>query len=262
MLTIQKENYLAKLLGFGAAFVSILVITGTVTDPVNLTKLFALGGVAGAALAICSTSIWTLIKQFKSISTAIIFFLLASLNSILNSESPLTQNFYGAYGRNTGLLAYVLFLVVFICALTLRHQKSFDFIIWGLLAAGIVNNLYCLWVLAFGDFFSWNNPYGNILGTFGNPNFIGAFLGMYTSALIAYAATPGVDKKYRLLTVLFSVISIIEIVKSHAIQGRVVIAGGLAIICFYYIRSKFKSNLVLLGYSLFASVLGATIGTS
>jgi hypothetical protein len=46
------ERTIARVLGIGSGFVAILVITGTVTDPVNVTKLFALGGVAAAAVAV------------------------------------------------------------------------------------------------------------------------------------------------------------------------------------------------------------------
>ena len=256
MLTIQRENYLAKLLGFGAAFVSILVIASTVTDPVNLTKLLALGGVAGSALAVCSSSALSLMKRFKYVFVALGLFLIASINAILNSDAPLTQNLYGAYGRNTGFIAYLFFIVIFACALALRNRKSFDYLIWGLISAGIINNVYCIWVLIFGDFLAWNNPYGNILGTFGNPNFIGAFLGFYAASLAAYAATPGVNIKYRVLTFLAFGLTCYEILESNAIQGRVVIAGGLAIVCFYLIRSKFKSNLVLAFYSISVSLAG------
>ena len=52
MINQLAERTIARVLGFGSAFVAIIVITGTVTDPVNVTKLFALGGVAGGAFAV------------------------------------------------------------------------------------------------------------------------------------------------------------------------------------------------------------------
>ena len=263
MLTLKHENFLAKILGFGSTFVAVLVITGTVTDPVNLTKLFALGGVAGAAFAISSMKIRQVVTRFKLASIAIGVFLIASLNSIFQSESPLTQNLYGAYGRNTGFLAYLLFILMFFSALTLSKRSSFDTLIWGMIAAGVINNIYCLWVLIFGDFLGWNNPYGNILGTFGNPNFIGAFLGMYAACLVAYSLAPGVHLKYRLLAFLLFGVTSFEIIKSNAIQGRVLLVGGLAIVGFYLLRAKFKSAYPLILYTFFLvfsgtiSLLGA-----
>ena len=49
MINQVAERTIARVLGIGSAFVSIIVVTGTVTDPVNVTKLFALGGIAVGA---------------------------------------------------------------------------------------------------------------------------------------------------------------------------------------------------------------------
>jgi hypothetical protein len=110
----------------------------------------------------------------------------------------------------------------------------------------------------FGDFVKWNNPYGNILGTFGNPNFIGAFLGFFTASMIAYALTKNVSLKIRILTGLTSLVAVYEIIDSNAIQGRVVFAGGLAIIGFYLIRSRFNSLALLATYSATVLAIGIT----
>jgi hypothetical protein len=115
---------------------------------------------------------------------------------------------------------------------------------------------YCLWAIAFGDFIGWNNPYGNILGTFGNPNFIGAFLGIFITALTAYVVQPGTSWKVRGLAILTVAIGLYEIDKSNAVQGLVVSAAGFSIIGFYFIRSRFKSNLILAGYTVVVAILG------
>ena len=40
--------------------------------------------------------------------------------------------------------------------------------------------------MSFGDFIGWNNPYGAILGTFGNPNFLSSFLAMVSIPTFLY----------------------------------------------------------------------------
>ena len=52
MINQVAERTIARVLGFGSAFIAVVVVTGTVTDPVNVTKLFALGGVAAAAFGV------------------------------------------------------------------------------------------------------------------------------------------------------------------------------------------------------------------
>jgi hypothetical protein len=155
-----------------------------------------------------------------------------------------------------------LLILLFISALTLSQKASFLKISYGLLAAGVVNVIYSLWVITFGDFIGWTNPYGNILGTFGNPNFIGAFLGMFASVLFAFAIKPGTDWKLRTSSVVLLLITFVEIRSSSAIQGIVVAAGGMALVGFFFLRSKSSSPLIPSLYSLLVLIGGviATLG--
>ena len=257
MINQVAERTIARVLGFGSAFIALVVVTGTVTDPVNVTKLFALGGVAAAAFAVVlGFGLGQLWQSSKVLLIAAGVFLLAGLSTILNSSAPLVQNIYGAYGRNTAFVTYVLLVFTLLSAAVLRSKKSFSLLIWGLLAAGLVNVIYCLWVILFGDFVSWNNPYGNILGTFGNPNFIGAFLGLFAASLVAFSLTTGVNILYRLAALVVFLIAVYEIIDSNAIQGRVVVVAGLGIVGFYLVRSKFSSAIAQIAYLGLAGVAG------
>jgi hypothetical protein len=107
----------------------------------------------------------------------------------------------------------------------------------------------------FGDFIGWSNPYGNILGTLGNPNFIGSFLGIFFTAYLAFALSKSSSKviKYSLLVVL--PVTAFEIYDSHAIQGRVVAVFGVGILGFLLIRSRF-GNVATFGYLFLGSIVG------
>lgn len=257
MINQVAERTIARVLGFGSALIAVVVVTGTVTDPVNVTKLFALGGVAAGAFAVVlAFGLGQLWQNSKVLLIASAVFLLAGLNAILNSSAPLVQNIYGAYGRNTAFVTYVLLIFTLLSAVVLRSKKSFSLLIWGLLGAGLVNVIYCLWVIIFGDFIPWNNPYGNILGTFGNPNFIGAFLGLFAASLVAFSLTTGVNILYRLLALVVFLVAVYEIIDSNAIQGRVVVAAGLGIVGFYLVRSKISSVVAQIAYVAAAAVAG------
>ena len=257
MINQLAERTIARVLGIGSAFVAVVVITGTVTDPVNVTQLFALGGVAAGAFAVLlAFGISQLWASSKSLVVASGLLLVAGINAVVNSDAPFVQNIYGVYGRNTALVTYILLIFVILAASVLRAQSSFTILIWGLLGAGFVNVIYCLWVIAFGDFIPWNNPYGNILGTFGNPNFIGAFLGLFAASLVAYTCKKGVRLELRIGSALIFLITVYEIIDSSAIQGRVVVAAGLGIVGFYLVRSKFESVFAQIGYLLIVAVGG------
>lgn len=256
MLNETNEKTLANYLYLGAASVTIFIVTGVVTDPVNATKHFLLGGVAFAAASIsigfASKQLW---KDSKIFLVTGLIFLALTLISLLTSDAPLSQNLYGAYGRNTGAVAYISLLLISFAVLSLRRQSSFQKIIYGLFIAGFCNVAYCLWAWLIGDFVGWNNPYNTILGTFGNPNFIGAFLGIFLSVLIAFAFQPERSWKFRAISGVTFVVGALEIKHSHAIQGIVVTATGLVLVGFYVVRSHFKSRIIPLIYSLgFTSV--------
>jgi hypothetical protein len=258
MINQLAERTIARVLGIGSGFVAILVITGSVTDPVNLTKLFALGGVAAAALSVLlAFGLQELWASSKSLVIFVGLFLVAGLNAIVNSDGPLTQNLYGAYGRNTAFITYLLLISVILSAAVLRRETSFKYLIWGMFGAGFINVIYCGWVIAFGDFVPWSNPYGNILGTFGNPNFIGAFLGMFGACIVAYSFKSGTSLVTRIAVVLLLLLTTYEIIDSSAIQGRVVLAAGLGIVGFYFVRSRFEAVIAQIAYLIFIGIAGS-----
>lgn len=264
MHTKDIQLTVGRLLGFGVALTSLFLITSGVSDPVNVTKMTVAGGLGTAGLLVFLVfGLKESIAQYPATLITTSFFLITSINAVLFSNAPLAQNLYGTFGRNTGLLTYLFMVGVMLLALMISSEKNYYYLIYGLLVTGIVNVLYCAWVLAFGDFIGWANPYGHILGLFGNPDFISAFLGMFitTTAALLISQKTSVWKRTSLFVM--SAVAFFEIVKSHAIQGLVVTAGGLVIIGFYYIYSKtsgWKIPALYIGLSAFLGFL-AILGT-
>ncbi|CAN2171526.1 hypothetical protein MCERE155_00059 [Candidatus Nanopelagicaceae bacterium] len=240
MFDVMHEKLIAKILSLGTALTTILVVSGSVTDPVNTPKLVAIGVMGFAAVGVLmSSGVANYLREFKLEVLLAALFLASMLVAVFASSSPLTQNIYGSYGRNNGLVTYIFLLSIFLSALTLRNRSNFETVSRALLFAGVINISYCLWVIMFGDFIGWSNPYGNILGTLGNPNFIGSFLGIFFTAYLSFALrdSSSLIFKYSLLLVL--PVTAFEIYKSHAIQGRVVAALGMGIMGFMWIKSRF-----------------------
>lgn len=258
MLHKSVEKTIAWILFIGVPFTTLFLMTSTVTDPVNVTKLFAAGCVAGGVFAIALVyglkEMWS---TSKSLMIVCALFITAMLNAVLASKTAITQNIYGVFGRQTGFITYLLLAMVALAATLLRARKSFEYLIWALLFSGAVNVIYCGWALAFGDFIGWNNPYGNILGLFGNPDFISAFLGMFIAGIIGYAFSGKHSWLYRGGFIALAIIALYEIKKSHAIQGLVVTAAGLVIVGFYLVRSKSKGWSVTALYVAVMSIGGA-----
>jgi O-antigen ligase len=235
----------------------VFLITETVTDPVNATKLAVSGALAFALVFIAFTfNLKAIFSHHRSFLIFGVLFLIFSVSAVLGSSSPVSQNLYGSFGRNTGFVTYLVLLLISISALTLTERTSFQRIIWGLQIAGVVNVLYCLWVISFGDFIGWNNPYGNILGLFGNPNFISAFLGIFITTVLAVVAAPTTSWTFRAIGLAVSTVAFYEIVDSNAIQGIVVTGGGIAIVGFFAVRNYLKSRVITGVYVLSVTGVG------
>jgi O-antigen ligase len=264
MFNKVAEKTTALLVLIGAPLTTLFLITDTVTDPVNATKLFIAGGVGFALIFVfLGFNLSSNVRQFKALVISVVLFILSMGISVINSESPLAQNIYGDFGRNTGFVTYLVLSFIALGALNLREVINFKKVIWGLQFAGVINVIYCTWVLAFGDFLSWNNPYKSILGLFGNPDFISAFLGIFIASLVAYSFAQGQSWEYRITAASLSILSFYEIHRSLAIQGTVVTVAGLGIVGFYLVRSRFKSNLYSIGYIFLSLIFGvlAVFGT-
>ena len=252
MSTNLKETALVRYLSFGALAVTIFMVSSGVTDPVNAPKFFVLGAVGVAVLAILLnyylSDLWATQRMLSIIS---LLFIVFSLSSLVSSNAPLSQNLYGSYGRNNGLIAYMSLLFILLAASLLRAESSYLKIVKVLFVSGIINVAYCLWVLAFGDFMSWNNTYNNLLGTFGNPNFIGSFLAIISVASFVVSLDPSEEKKLRFYLGGLGLVSMLLMLYTDVQQGRIIFLLGVAIALGLSLRSRFNRIYLTSGFFSF-----------
>ncbi len=245
MIELNQQNGLTKILSIGLFLVSITVITDGLTDPVNVPKLLLLGVFSSVLLGL-ATSFQLNRSRLGNFYIYLMLgaFLLFSLIATLRSNSPLSQNIYGVYGRNNGFLAYLFLSIILFVSTLITERNNQLKILKALVYVGYVNLVYCLWVILFGDFIPWSNPYGNILGTFGNPNFIGAFFGIFFGVLLALGLGKEATRNFRISLFVLLPLTLFEIVDSSAIQGRVLAAlsTGIVGIFFLYFKVSRKSS--------------------
>jgi O-antigen ligase len=259
MVIKESGKVLSWVIAVGSAAVTCFVWLGGVTDPVNAPKLFLLGAVGFAVFSlVLKFGLRVLWEDFRASLSLSVLFVIFLLTSSFFSNAPFVQTFYGAYGRNTGVLTYLALVAIFLGTLLLNQKDSHKRILNLFVVAGLVNILYCLWVLAFSDPIPWNNTYKRILGLFGNPNFISSFLGMLTGVILALVLEPLRSFRYRLCLMALLLSSIFLIYKSGSIQGIFVALAGVAIVIFFWIRSRYKVILQI-GYLNLAIVTSIAV---
>lgn len=249
MARTGKNQTKSRLIKWGPALITLFVVTSGVTDPVNVTKLLLTGMFAfGLLAAVQMQEIRDFLRNQKMVAGALFLFTAAAISSLSFSKAPLSQSWYGVYGRNNGFALY-LFLVMIFFAITLGANVQNDYnVVFSICLAGIVNLVYCLWVIGFGDFLSWTNPYGNILGTLGNPNFIGSFLGIFGSVLVSLIIHFRKQLNYTLFLIFIYLVNAFVIFESKAIQGRILLFFGLGLNILLFLISEVKKRIITLTY--------------
>jgi O-antigen ligase len=257
MRQLSHEKMISKFLYLGTPSITLFVIAGPIADPVNVTKLFLLGIFGTGLLFLLLTYRRVLFSRERVLFTAsVLSFTAFSLLTNFTSPAPFNLTFYGVNGRNTGFLAYFFFSIFALAGLVLSQTDNFKKLLYGFYFAGVVNIAYCLWAWQIGDFIPWNNIYGQILGTFGNPNFIGAFLGMVIVGITSYLLQPNLGIPLRVALVAINLVAFLEVIASRAVQGLVVTFGGLTIVLFFWLRSKVVNRVILPAYVITVAILG------
>jgi O-antigen ligase len=256
MLEKSTEKVISRLFLIGIPLSTVFVLPN-VFDPANAPKFFVLGALAGGmgaiALVFGRKLLW---YQSRWLLVASVVFLLASLNSVFQSATPLSQSIYGVYARNTGFLTYLFLLIITLGASLISDQKSFRNLSTAMFIAGGANIIYGAVVIFYGDFLSWDNPANSVIGFFGNTNFMGAFLGMFIAGALAWVFGPNLKLWQRIGLVLVSLLAFYEAIKTVAVQGIVITVAGIFIVGFYFIRSKAKGVWLVSFYSFAGLIVG------
>lgn len=213
-------------------FTTVLLVTPySSIDPINLPKMSVLGVLSFMLFTLTLTSLrsWNISKNRILISSCILFVL--QLFFILAfSGRNLVENFYGVFGRNTGILTYLSFIMVLFVSAVIASQFIISRFILIFLLVGIILISYGL-IQHFGqEPFPYAYTYGNkVIGTFGNPNFHSAFMGILGALAFTTILNIELSKIIRIISVLIFLMSIFSINSTHSWQGFFNLVAGIGV---------------------------------
>jgi len=175
--------------------------------------------------------------ETKSISRKlgwVLFLLIITIwASALFTETTWVRAIFGYPGRANGVVTYSCIIILVWISHRMNIPDNFVQKLGNrlLLVIGVFGMYSIIQFFAL-DPVPWNNPYNRIIGTFGNPNFSGAFLGASSCAILTSSIYG--SKKGRLPKFLFALILLILAVATQSLQsmGIFLVGIGFAIVAF------------------------------
>lgn len=251
------QNRINWLAGLALVVVTVGVTPSSTLDPINVPKLWFLTVFSFAILALIFQNPKNLLSKGNLVFTISAMTLPAvMLVTTFLSDAPLTQQLFGTYGRNTGLLYYFGLSILFL-SVAIGSNQTFKKIFMYAVVGTLIINLTYGFIQSIGrDWINWNSAYSPVFGTFGNPDFVSAFLGFMSAFAFAYLFARISSKKIKLLSFVVLSITIYVIMKTQAQQGLIIIVLVLAIVLYFEIRNYLNSIIIQLVYLVAFLVVG------
>jgi O-antigen ligase len=262
MVEFESKRSAVKLLFWAVIGVNLIILPTVSYDPINSPKLFLLGAAGAGAVVFLINHLRKyprdlLAPQFLAASGLIFISVLS-----LVMGGRFEDQFFGVFGRNTGLLAIFSLCSLYLLSSLIQGRDLIKKLSTALMICGSLALVYG-GIQALGlDPVDWQpTGYTKIFGFLGNPNFQSAFLGMFSSLLIAHFLDGGSAKRLRLFSGLGLVLSVFVIYVSDSLQGFLVLLSGLfANLLIFALKKRAKKFLYLIGTISITSLVGAVLG--
>lgn len=253
------ERRIQYLVMFCVLAMTLVVTPWANSDPINLPKFLILGISSFAAIGNLAPYVKRMVgSDVRLLTYAIFFFLIVLVLVFFISDADKWRQIYGAYGRNTGLLAYIGLALMLLAVVFVSNASFVWKLIWVLILTGMANAVYGLIQWSGNDPVNWINPYNPIVGTLGNPNFVSAHLGIAGLASLALLFGKGAKAWVRISLLVNVIASLFVVYHSNSSQGLLVFALGATVILYFRFLNTFYA-LVRSGYWMLIaglSVLG------
>jgi O-antigen ligase len=262
MWNLAVTRHLEKLILLTLLLVTLFVSPWNMVEPNNLPKLALLifaSSVSGS-LTFLNTSFFKR-KTSRTLLITLGIFCGLLLVNLFTSNLEFSFRFFGAPGRNTGALAYFCFSILLLSVTIISGQQFLKKYISTLFLVGAILSLYGLGQFFGFEIFDYVNVYGsNVFGTFGNPNFQSAFMGIVGAAATVYAFFG--DFSWQMKTGLAALASISLLnVRLSSEQGFFAYLAGISAGLLFYLFSKKKKLMGVFGLATSAlAVVAVALG--
>jgi O-antigen ligase len=231
----KLESSLGRIITWGLIAATLLVTPWWSLDPINPIKMLVVVPVGFMCIALLLVN-WRSIgwNKYRVVLGLTASFMTWQFLVALVSGGEFNQQIFGSQGRNTGLITYFAFSLIFIGAVIASNATLMKRLVIVALIVGTASIIYGAVQASGADPINWVNPYSPVFGFLGNPNFQSSLLGVLGSILFAQLFVKGMKISHRTLLVAYILASLYIIKETASQQGFLVLAIGIGVIVGLY----------------------------
>lgn len=159
------------------------------------------------------------------------------------SRYSFSERLFGIERRNFGFVTIVSFFALGFLASVARRSGSIN--IKSVFSALMISNLFVslIFLIQFSGwgFTEFNNNYGVLPSTLGNPNFLSSFMAISIVGILGWYFHPLTLTRWKPLVIVQIIVSLWVIVETQSIQGLVALAVGAIVLILLLVR-RFSSQ--------------------
>ena len=259
-MDIRSKKFLGTLTLVTIVSVTLIAAPYTLVDPVNLPKLCALAFFSIVAMSLFVTSLKSLfVSNYRMLVVLLALFCLQILFVLYLSGANFGGQWYGTFGRNTGALAYLSLALLMLGSALVADKDFLKRFLNVVFAVGAVLIIYGnmqylnLDPFPFVTAYTKNAPFG----TFGNPDFQSAFMGMIALVAFTMALNAGYKAAFRIALILMGLASLTVVYETLAKQGYLnfVASAGVVAILWLFMTKRKMLGIAVSGLGAFAGGL-------
>ena len=245
------KNYLGFCTLLTSVCVTLFVSPFNSVDPVNLPKLSLLIVLSFALVGfVLSDFEFFKAKKSRPVTLIIAVFVALLVLVLAFDNRDFAFKFYGTFGRNTGFIAYLALTLLLTASMTSASKILLKRYVVVIVVTGALLATYGFLQSKGIDFYQFENGYGtDVFGTFGNPNFQSAFMGIVSATATSLVLFSKIKKLYR-AGLFFLILLFVFNISVSSQQGYLNYAAGIATATVIFL---FKSRKLILGWAVLAS---------
>ena len=242
----KTELSLGKVLVWALISVTLAITPLWSMDPINPIKMLVVSALGFVGLGILLANHKALLLGRFGVPLILISgFILWLFVVFAISGGERLQQLFGTNGRNTGLITYLAFSILFVVAMAASNAVFLNRFLFASLVVGVASLVYGLIQAAGADPFDWVNPYSPVFGFLGNPNFQSSLLGILGSVVFTQLLSTAVKLQFKGAYLVYLLVTLFVIKETDSQQGYLVLLIGSAVSLGVFINQRSKA----LGYS-------------